>query len=58
MEDKIILEELTKEKLAQALKDLEPGTLLIIDMPREKKITGFAVSTLGKKGDETNGGTL
>lgn len=58
MEDKIILEELTKDQLTRALKNLEPGTMLIIDMPEQKKIVGYAVSTQEQKGEETDGGTL
>lgn len=51
MEDKIILEELTKEELARALRKLEPGTMLIIDMPEQRKVVGYAAS-IQKKGDE------
>ena len=57
MDDKILLEELTKEKLVCALKKLEPGTMLIIDMPEQKKVVGYAVSTQ-KKGDEKDATTL
>ena len=58
MEDKTILEELTKDQLTRALKNLEPGTMLIIDMPEQKKIVGYAVSTQEQKGEEKHGGTL
>ncbi|MBR0342818.1 MAG: hypothetical protein IJH64_11340 [Oscillospiraceae bacterium] len=58
MGDKIILEELTKEKLICALKKLEPGTMLIIDMPEQKKVVGYAVSTQDQKGDEKDAAAI
>ena len=58
MGDKIILEELTKEKLICALKKLEPGTMLIIDMPEQEKAVGYAVSTLDQKGVERDAAAI
>ena len=45
MADKILPDTLTKEKLAEAIKDLEPGTLLVIDLPGGRGRAGYAVST-------------
>ena len=56
MEDKIILEELTTENLVGALKELKPGTMLVIDLAEQAKSGRYAVST--QEGDEKNGGTL
>ena len=56
MEDKIILKELTSEKLVGVLKELEPGTMLVIDMPEQAKSGRYAAST--QEGDEKDGGTL
>ena len=44
MADKILPDKLTKEKLAEVIKDLEPGTLLVIDFPEGRGRTGYAVS--------------
>jgi len=56
MEDKTLLEELTKENLIGALRELEPGTMLVIDFPGQDKFSRYAVST--QEGDEKDGGTL
>jgi hypothetical protein len=45
MADKILPDKLTKEKLAEVIKDLEPGTLLVIDLPGGRGRAGYAVST-------------
>ena len=58
MDDKILLEELTKDQLAHALKTLEPGIMLTIDMPEQKKAVGYAVSTQDRKGDEKDAAAL
>lgn len=50
MEDKILPEEMTKEKLAGVLRDLEPGTLLVIDLPESRGTDGYAVSTQKEEG--------
>ena len=56
MENKIILEELTTENLVGALKELKPGTMLVIDLPEQDKDSRYAMST--QEGDEKDGGTL
>ena len=56
MEDKILLEELTAENLVGVLKELEPGTMLVIDLPEMAKVSGYAMST--QEGDEQDGGIL
>ena len=56
MEDKILLEELTTENLVGALKELESGTMLVIDLPEQAKDSRYAVSTQG--GDEKDDGIL
>ena len=56
MEDKTLLEELTKENLIGALRELEPGTMLVIDLPEPAKASRYAVST--QRGGEKDGGTL
>ena len=50
MADKILPDKLTKEKLAEVIKDLEPGTLLVIDFPEGRGRTGYAVSTQKEEG--------
>ena len=45
MADKTLPDKLTKEKLAEVIKDLEPGTLLVIDFPEGRGRAGYAVST-------------
>ena len=45
MEDKILPEEMTKEKLAGVLRDLEPGTRLVLDPPASRGPDGTAVRT-------------
>ena len=50
MADKILPDTLTKEKLAEVLKDLEPGTLLVIDLPGDRGRAGYAVSTQKEEG--------
>ena len=52
MEDKIILEELTTENLVGALKELKPGSMMVIDLPEQAKSDRYAVST---QKDENNG---
>ena len=56
MEDKTLLEELTKENLIGALRELEPGTMLVIDLPEPAKTSRYAVST--QRGGEKDGGTF
>ena len=56
MEDKILLEELTTENLVGALKELESGTMLVIDLPEQAKDSRYAVST--QEGDEKDDGIL
>ena len=58
MEDKIILEELTKNQLASVLHNLEPGTMLIIDMPEQKQIVGYVARSRAERGEDKDGGTL
>ena len=50
MADKILPEILTKEKLAGVLRDLEPGTILVIDLPEGRGRAGYAVSTQKEEG--------
>ena len=45
MADKTLPDKLTKEKLAEVIKDREPGTLLVIDLPGGRGRAGYAVST-------------
>ena len=56
MEDKTLLEELTKENLIGALRELEPGTMLVIDLPEPAKTSRYAVSI--QRGGEKDGGIL
>lgn len=56
MEDKIFLEELAKENLIGVLRELEPGTMLVIDLEEEDTANGYAVST--QRGVEKDGETL
>ena len=50
MADKTLPDKLTKEKLAGVLRDLEPGTLLVIDFPEGRETDGYAVSTQKEEG--------
>ena len=50
MADKILTDTLTKENLAEVLRDLEPGTLLVIDLPEGRGRAGYAVSTQKEEG--------
>ena len=50
MADKILPDKLTKENLAEVIKDLEPGTLLVIDLPEGRGRAGYAVSTQKEEG--------
>ena len=50
MADKTLPDKLTKEKLAEVIKDLEPGTLLVIDLPEGRGRAGYAVSTQKEEG--------
>ena len=50
MADKILTDTLTKETLAEVLRDLEPGTLLVIDLPGGRGRAGYAVSTQKEEG--------
>ena len=50
MADKILPEILTKEKLAGVLRDLEPGTILVIDLPEGRGRAGYAVSIQKEEG--------
>ena len=50
MADKILTDTLTKENLAEVLRDLEPGTLLVIDLPEGRGRAGYAVSIQKEEG--------
>ena len=50
MADKILTDTLTKENLTEVLRDLEPGTLLVIDLPGARGRAGYAVSTQKEEG--------
>ena len=50
MADKILPDKLTKENLAEVLRDLEPGTILVIDLPEGRGRAGYAVSTQKEEG--------
>ena len=50
MADKILTDTLTKENLAEVLRNLEPGTLLVIDLPGDRGRAGYAVSTQKEEG--------
>lgn len=50
MADKILTDTLTKENLTEVLRDLEPGTLLVIDLPGDRGRAGYAVSTQKEEG--------
>ena len=50
MADKILTDTLTKENLAEVLRDLEPGTILVIDLPEGRGRAGYAVSTQKEEG--------
>ena len=52
MADKVLPEKLTIEELAEALRDLDPGTLLVIDLPGDRGRAGYAVSTQKEEGGE------
>ena len=50
MADKILTDTLTKENLAEVLRDLEPGTLLVIDFPEGRGTARYAVSIQKEEG--------
>ena len=50
MADRIFPDKLTKENLARILRELEPGTLLVIDLPEGRGRAGYAVSTQKEEG--------
>ena len=50
MADKILTDTLTKENLTEVLRDLEPGTLLVIDLAGDRGRAGYAVSTQKEEG--------
>ena len=50
MADKTLPDKLTKENLAGILRDLEPGTLLVIDLLQGRGTAGHAVSTQKEEG--------
>ena len=50
MADKVLPEKLTSEELAEVLRDLDPGTLLVIDLPEGRGRAGYAVSIQKEEG--------
>ena len=58
MADKILPDKLTKEKLAEVIKDLEPGTLLVIDLPEGRGRAGYAVSIQKEEGGKKDAAGL